>query len=114
WLPLLALYAVLVWSFLICTRNLHIQTETIFAISAPWLFMTLAPMYHLLFPGSPFSNPRIVAASLWLGKMSYAIYIIHFPLLLLVGTVTMGPLVLIGLDIFLVISLAWLLTFHVE
>ena len=114
WLPLLALYATLVWSFLVCTRNLHIRVETIFAISAPWLFMTLAPLYHFFFSGSPFSNQRVVAASLWLGKMSYAIYIIHFPLLLLIGAVKMNPLLLIGLDVFLVISLAWFLTFHVE
>ena len=87
WSVLLALYLTFACSLLIGNRGLHHHTEIVFALLTPFLFFGLVPVYHIFFGDAPFFSPRIARLSLWLGKMSYAIYIIHFPVLLVLGAV---------------------------
>jgi len=114
WSVLLGLYLTFTSSFLIGNQGPNHHTEMIFALLAPFVFLGLVPAYRLLFGDTPFFSPRITRLSLWLGKMSYAIYIIHFPVLFVLGAVMTNPLLLIAADFLVVIPLAWLLTYRLE
>ncbi|MDR3456898.1 MAG: acyltransferase [Verrucomicrobiae bacterium] len=114
WGVLIGLYFTFTASFLMSNQGQHHRTEMIFAVLAPFLFYGLVPLYRLLCRDAMFFTPRVTRFSLWLGKMSYAIYIIHFPVLIALGAATKNPLLQVAADICLVIPLAWLLTFYVE
>ncbi len=114
WGFILGLYAILVWSFVECTRGLHNHSAVLFALCSPWLFFSLAPLYRLIFRDQPLFTARFTSFSLMLGRMSYAIYIIHFPILLAFAATRLSPAIQIAADIAVVIPLAWFLTYHVE
>ena len=114
WSVLLALYCTFAISLLLGNRSQQHPTEIVFALVSPFLFFCVVPLYRLLFGKAPFFSPGVTRLSLWLGKMSYAIYIIHFPVLLLLGSVMRNPLLQIAADILLVIPLAWVLTYLLE
>jgi peptidoglycan/LPS O-acetylase OafA/YrhL len=114
WSAVAGLFVTFTTSFLIGNPGRHQHAEMVFAILSPFLFFCLVPLYRLLRHDTPFFSPRVVRLSLWLGKMSYAIYIIHFPVLLALAAVLRNPLLLVAADILVVIPLAWGLTYYLE
>jgi peptidoglycan/LPS O-acetylase OafA/YrhL len=75
----------------------------------------LVPIYHLVVgKDTPLFTPRVTNYSLGLGKMSYAIYIIHFPILIALGATVINPILLIIIGIFLVMLTAWLLEYCLQ
>jgi peptidoglycan/LPS O-acetylase OafA/YrhL len=114
WAILFGLYLLFAASMLANNRGRHNHTETFFALVAPFLFLSLVPLYRLIFRNTPFFTRRVTSFSLAVGKMSYAIYIIHFPILIALGTMVLNPLLQVIADIVLVIPIAWLLVYHIE
>lgn len=115
WVVLFGLYSLFAASFLFNNQGPNHHTEIVFALSVPLLLPFLVPLYHLaLGREKPLFTPRVTDFSLRLGKMSYAIYIIHFPILFALGTMMINPLALIIVGTVLVILVAWLLEYGLQ
>lgn len=115
WVLLVGLYLFLAVSFLINNQGQNHHTEALVALTVPFLLPLLVPVYHLIFgKDKPLFTPRVTSFSLGLGKMSYAIYVIHFPILFALGTTMINPVLQIIIGTFLVMLTAWLLEYRLQ
>jgi peptidoglycan/LPS O-acetylase OafA/YrhL len=115
WAVLFGLYCILTGSFLMNNQGPNHHTEIVFALSVPFILPLLVPIYHSIFgKDKPFFTPRLTSFSLGLGKMSYAIYIIHFPILMALGATMTSPVPVIVVGTILVMLAAWLLEYRLQ
>jgi peptidoglycan/LPS O-acetylase OafA/YrhL len=115
WVCLLGLYSALACAFLASNQGPNHHTETLVALSVPFLLPLLVPIYHRIFgKNTPLFTPRVTGFSLGLGKMSYAIYVIHFPILFALGTTLLNPVLQIIFGTILVMLSAWLLEYRLQ
>lgn len=114
WIIVFGLYTLLALVFLMNSRGEREHTETIFALSVPFLFLLLLPLYRLIRGNTPFFTPGVKNFALHAGRMSYAVYIIHFPVFIALGAFMTNAILQIVADIAIALPLAWFLEYRVH
>jgi peptidoglycan/LPS O-acetylase OafA/YrhL len=114
WVVVGALYLSFAAFFLLTAswKNLHLP-NVISLSYAPVLFL-VPTLYRLIFRERPFFGPRVTTLSLGMGRISYAVYVIHNPLLLFAAALT--PSVPLQLMVILpvIFALSWFMEYRLQ
>ncbi len=114
WASIAGLYLLLAAFFLLTASwgNSHI-IKLISVAFAPAFFF-VPTVYRFLFRNRPFFNPFITALSLTMGKLSYAVYIIHWPLLILATALISNVSLRLAIVLPIILGFAWFMEFYLQ